>query len=177
LVRKFETSQFEIKKKYSNKIDSVEMPNDEHQVGFKINHLFPLGVALLSLRLALSNQRALFKHHFETVIKCMLEKESQNHEFLVIVDELLDSINSGDIIANKVGVTHCKVNSDKTFFDLQEVRKLSCKRVVGKLEKLERSTCSWKVSIEVGQDTWQLERLIIFFKCDSIFQLQWFFPT
>ena len=35
----------------------------------------------------------------------MLEKESQNHEFLVIVDELLDSINSGDIIANKVGVT------------------------------------------------------------------------
>ena len=46
----------------------------------------------------------------------MLEKESQNHEFLVIVDELLDSINSGDIIANKVGVTHCKVNSNKTFF-------------------------------------------------------------
>ena len=36
----------------------------------------------------------------------MLEKESQNHEFLVIVDELLDSINSGDIIANKVGMTH-----------------------------------------------------------------------
>ena len=34
----------------------------------------------------------------------MLEKESQNHEFLVIVDELLDSINSGDIIANKVGI-------------------------------------------------------------------------
>ena len=34
----------------------------------------------------------------------MLEKGSQNHEFLVIVDELLDSINSGDIIANKVGI-------------------------------------------------------------------------
>ena len=46
----------------------------------------------------------------------MLEKESQNHEFLVIVDELLDSINSGDIIANKVGIfSHlaaCKINSE-----------------------------------------------------------------
>ena len=57
----------------------------------------------------------------------MLEKESQNHEFLVIVDELLDSINSGDIIANKVGVTHFKVNSNKTFFGLHEVRKFSWK--------------------------------------------------
>ena len=28
------SSKFEMKKKYSNKIDSVEMPNDEHQVGF-----------------------------------------------------------------------------------------------------------------------------------------------
>ena len=127
MVRKFETSQFEILKKYSNKIDSVEMPNDEHQVGFKINYLFPLDGVLLSLRLALSNKRAPFKHHFETVIKCMLEKESQNHEFLVIVDELLDSINSGDIIANKVGVTHFKVNSNKTFFGLHEVRKFSWK--------------------------------------------------
>ena len=47
----------------------------------------------------------------------MLEKESQNHEFLVIVDELLDSINSGDIIANKVGIfSHliaCKINFEK----------------------------------------------------------------
>ena len=55
----------------------------------------------------------------------MLEKESQNHEFLVIVDELLDSINSGDIIANKVGVTHCKVNFNKTYSVLQVVRKFS----------------------------------------------------
>ena len=36
-VRKAEMSQFEIQMKYSNKIDSVEMPNDEHQVGFKIS--------------------------------------------------------------------------------------------------------------------------------------------
>ena len=75
----------------------------------------------------------------------MLEKESQNHEFLVIVDELLDSINSGDIIANKVGVTHCKVNSKKHFSAYMKFENL-----VGKPEKLE-SFNSWKVLIEVEQ--------------------------
>ena len=83
----------------------------------------------------------------------MLEKESQNHEFLVIVDELLDSINSGDIIANKVGMTHrLQHHCNYTIFLLQQDFFVATKLFCSNKTLFGLHVHSFQVSFRVGNN-------------------------